>query len=585
LTFGGTSDLPSGCERWIIGREVIIFADNDHAGREHAAKKAALCSEVASSVKLIGFCDTKDGGDVTDWLDAGHTREQLASLIHETAEWSPSTDRLSASVTGSEWPTPRPLPEGLAKVPAFNLDFLPESIAPWVGDISDRLQCPADFVGISATVALGAVIGRQCGIRPQQKTDWLEVPNMWGCVIGRPGALKSPAMVEALKPLHHLEVQAQKANEAALRQYTLELEGYKIKKDHAIKQARKKLNPDITGLLDIPVPEEPLAHRYITNDTTYEALGEVLAANPNGVLAYRDELVSLLKTLDREEYAAARGFFLTAWNGTSLYTFDRIGRGTIQITACVSLLGSTQPGRMSEYVRRARSHGAGDDGLIQRFGLMVWPDQRPEWKNIDRYPDSEARNKAWATFKRLDKLVPLDIGAHQDELEPIPYLRFDGRAQARFDEWRADLEDRLRSGDLHAAVESHLAKYRGLVPTLALIDHIADGGTGPISEIPVLKALAYVEYLELHARRIYGAGSQGELTAAKAIVQHIRKGDLADEFSARDVYQRDWSNLDDHDQVQAGLNLLSELDWLEPEDLRTGGRPKTIYRINPKVLV
>jgi hypothetical protein len=34
LTFGGASALPAGCERWIAGREVIIFADNDHAGRD-----------------------------------------------------------------------------------------------------------------------------------------------------------------------------------------------------------------------------------------------------------------------------------------------------------------------------------------------------------------------------------------------------------------------------------------------------------------------------------------------------------------------------------------------------------------------
>jgi putative DNA primase/helicase len=49
-------------------------------------------------VKLIGFWDTKDGGDVTDWLDAGHTREQLESLIHETPEWTSPADRGSASV-------------------------------------------------------------------------------------------------------------------------------------------------------------------------------------------------------------------------------------------------------------------------------------------------------------------------------------------------------------------------------------------------------------------------------------------------------------------------------------------------------
>jgi hypothetical protein len=66
-------------------------------------------------------------------------------------------------------------------------------------------------------------------------------------------------------------------------------------------------------------PIEPAERRYITNDTTYEKLGEILAQNPNGVLAHRDELVSLLKTLDREEFAAARGFFLTAWGGKELH--------------------------------------------------------------------------------------------------------------------------------------------------------------------------------------------------------------------------------------------------------------------------
>ena len=94
------------------------------------------------------------------------------------------------------------------------------------------------------------------------------------------------------------------------------------------------------------------------------------------MLAFRDEIVSLLKTLDREEYAAARGFYLAAWNGTEGYTFDRIIRGTQHIeAACVSMLGSSQPGKIAEYIRRAVDGGEGDDGMIQRFGLLVWPDQ------------------------------------------------------------------------------------------------------------------------------------------------------------------------------------------------------------------
>ena len=178
---------------------------------------------------------------------------------------------------------------------------------------------------------------------------------------------------------------------------------------------------------EIEEPAGPKARRYVVNDTTYEALGEILADNPNGVLAYRDELVSLLKTLDREEYVAARGFFLTAWNGTPPYTFDRILRGKTHIeAACLSLLGSTQPGRIAEYVRRATEGGSGDDGLIQRFGLLVWPDQEPEWRETDRYPNSDARMSAWATFERLDKLDPnaVERGTRPIRSVAVPALRW-----------------------------------------------------------------------------------------------------------------------------------------------------------------
>ncbi len=337
-------------------------------------------------------------------------------------------------------------------------------------------------------------------------------------------------------------------------------------------------------MLALQEPEEPKARRYVVNDCTYEALGAIMADNPNGVLAFRDELVSLLKTLDREDNAAARGFFLTAWNGRGGYTFDRIIRGRTHIeAACLSLLGSTQPGRIAEYIRRA-SGGAGDDGLIQRFGLLVWPDQCPEWCNVDRFPDSNARTAAFETFKRLDALDPDAIGCERDAFEPLPFLRFDNAAQGLFEEWRADLETRLRSNELSPALESHLSKYRKLVPALALINHLADDATRGISETAILRALAFADYLETHARRAYGAASEAETASAKAILSRIRRGELSDGFTTRDIYRRAWAHLSDREQVQAGLDLLTDFDWLELRTIPTNGRtraPVNVARREP----
>ena len=104
----------------------------------------------------------------------------------------------------SDWPEPKPLPSGLAPVEAFNSEFLPDALAPWVDDIANRLQCSPDFVAITAIVALGSVIGRRIGVKPQAKTDWIEVANVWGCFIGRPGMLKRYALGEGHLPNHRL---------------------------------------------------------------------------------------------------------------------------------------------------------------------------------------------------------------------------------------------------------------------------------------------------------------------------------------------------------------------------------------------
>jgi putative DNA primase/helicase len=94
-------------------------------------------------------------------------------------------------------------------VPPFRLALLPVSLAPWVADIADRIQCPPEFVAVGVLVAAAAVIGRQLAIRPKRQDDWAVVPNLWGLAVGAPGSLKSPALAEALRPLRRLITDAQ----------------------------------------------------------------------------------------------------------------------------------------------------------------------------------------------------------------------------------------------------------------------------------------------------------------------------------------------------------------------------------------
>jgi hypothetical protein len=150
--------------------------------------------------------------DVLEYLGTVGMAKEEEELKSYFAAWQKKNECGKAAPLSLAWPDPEPLPEGLSPVEAFNSAFLPASIGPWVLDIADRMQCPLDFVGIPVMTALGAVLGRRIGIRPQRYDTWTEVPNLWGCIVGRPGVLKTPAIAEALKPLMHLESVARDVN-------------------------------------------------------------------------------------------------------------------------------------------------------------------------------------------------------------------------------------------------------------------------------------------------------------------------------------------------------------------------------------
>jgi len=338
--------------------------------------------------------------------------------------------------------------------------------------------------------------------------------------------------------------------------------------------------------LDKP-DNRPVCRRYEVNDSTIEKLGELLAENPNGLLLFRDELSGFLRSLDREDRAGDRAKYLEMWAGTGELTYDRIERGTIRIPSnTLSILGGIQPDVLMAYVREAVRGGTGNDGLLQRFQLFVWPDVSKEWRNVDRWPDTKAKNDALAVFEYLDSLTAEAVGA--DTADGIPFLRFANDAQESFDAWRAELEKKLRSDTEHPAFEAHLAKYRKLVPALALLIHLVDRKTGPFSLAALNKALLWARYLEAHARRIYSAVLRPDTVAARELAKHLQRGDLPRRFTLRETYRKGWTGLNSKDDAEAATEILCDLGWIRSVvngSRSTAGRtPSPIFEINRKIL-
>jgi putative DNA primase/helicase len=91
LTFGGVGDgLPAGIKRYLSGRHIVILADNDSPGQEHAAHKAEICHAAgAASVRTVHFTELPSKGDVSDYIANGGTRDSLLALIDAVPIVSP----------------------------------------------------------------------------------------------------------------------------------------------------------------------------------------------------------------------------------------------------------------------------------------------------------------------------------------------------------------------------------------------------------------------------------------------------------------------------------------------------------------
>lgn len=480
------------------------------------------------------------------------------------------------SMDDQDWPEPEPLAPTLPRVHAFDACLLPEAMRPWTIDVAERMSVPAEMVAVPEIGALATVIAGRCAVQPKQYDDgWLVIPNLWGLVIGNPGTKKSPAVTQAIAPLLRLE-------EQAFEKYKRDLAAYK-----AQKVAHERQSAAMQGNVDEPPalpkePQKPTLKRYLVNDATAEKLIELLRDNPAGLLLYRDEMQGFLRQLTKPGREGERQFYLEAWEGSSSYTTDRIMRGTVRAgRVCLSVLGTIQPGPMSDYVRRAVHHSGEADGLLQRFQLLIYPDSEP-YRHVDRKPDHAARQQYQAIFDRLGELRP----------EPPLRLRFAGEAQALFDRWFAALERELAASRDDAALIDHLSKYRSLMPSLACIFELvqwAACGDGPppcrISVESADHATAWCAWLENHARRVYALGHVGQRSPAALLADRIRASALGAQFTKRGIQQRGWRGLTRTSAIVDALSTLCERHWIRraprPEGKR--GRPPESYLVNPRI--
>ncbi len=525
---------------------------------------------------LAGLTDKKLVETICKWLQIEHRQD--GEPVHQTDA--------PAEFTGD----PRPLDLTLKPVAALDDDCLPKVLTDWLRPASKVIGCPFDFLALSAVIMVGSLIGSRIRVKPLRHSDWFVVPNLYGGCVGLPSTKKTPALDETRKPILELQTAARKEHADEKADYDIKARFYE-KESNSLLRTSEKLNDYQTKLKLLDKPEEPILRRYETNDITTPKLAQFLSENPIGILQTRDELTGWLQSLEADYDLNARSFFLELWKGAISYTQARVGNGEIQIpSGTLSISGGIQPSKLQRHISDAYSFDK-SDGLPQRF-LFAYPDIGKRGEKPTQADYEQMRSGFNRANEICTKIAGFDFngrtpGANGDMFHVV---KFDAAAQTVVDEWQNDTETEAESLQIEdEAFSSYLYKLPKSCFAIALIFHclenIRDGAVFPdeITLATALKAIAYTEVLTTHARRVFALGENQIFALAQILIGKIKKGDLEQGFTIREVMRKQWSGLKSKETVQDVIGLLIDYGYLL--ELPTGGegRPTVRYAFHPSL--
>jgi len=484
------------------------------------------------------------------------------------------------------WSDPHPLISELKAVQPLDVKLLPKVMQDLVIDSAMRMQCPPDFLAAALIVASSSIIARRIAVQPKKHDiGWVVYLNLFGNIVGKPSLLKSPTLSIAMAALEKLEAKSREFFAVETKEHIADCEIVDVRAKFNKKEINSLIGKGDTSqakamLLADQVDDdvEPTQARYIINDGTIEKIADLLCTNTKGLLIFRDELSGWFNNLNKPDKTNDRSFILESWNGDKPYTIDRIGRGTTFIpTNRLSILGGIQPDAYRKIVDETVKGSQGGDGLLQRFQIAVYPDVSKTNNFVDQAPNK-------ATMYAFNDAIE-SLSTWSDERDDNLVLKFNDPSYDLFKSWYIKNEALTKSDDLSSALESHYAKYRSLVPTVAAIFYVIDNdtfeGSPYIDEQCTANAIAYVEYLRTHAERIYSLPEQQVIKNAKLILKRFDR--LPEPFVIRDIYRKRWAGLTSIESVEPALALLEDYGYCKELELpyRGTGRPTIYYVKHP----
>lgn len=479
---GGAGKWTSQHAEFLRGRPVFVLADNDEPGRNHARQVAESLQGIAASVRMVELPGLPPKGDVSDWIAAGGTKDELKRLVDATPEWNSGEQ---------EWPEVQPFEN--RNLPDFPSHVLPDVLQRWVDAESHATQTPADLAGLLVLAVCSATVARRVEAEP--RLGWREPVNLFVAVLLEPGNRKSAVFADATRPLREREAELIDAAKPTVARAQSERRQSEVRLRKLEKVAAEKEDADArhqAGELaaELAQSSEPVLPRLIVDDATSEKLGIMLDEQGGRIASMSPEggVFDLMAGLYSKSGIPQFGVYLMGHSGDDLVT-DRVSRDSVRVKRpALTCAYAMQPAVIEGLAENVAFRGR---GLLARF-LYAAPRSWIGQRKIAPEPVPHGVREAYhAAVRKLGSLE----GEH--------VLKLSQEASAALRAWETEVEGMLGDGGSMELMRDWGAKLVGATLRLAAVMHcVKFGPTTPVGGPTFAAAVSVARYLVPHAEAV-----------------------------------------------------------------------------------
>lgn len=517
---------PGGAGKWrpefneyLRGKVVVILPDNDEPGRRHAEQVANSIYGIAKEVLMIHLPDLPPKGDVTDFIQSGHTADDLADLVQRADPWQPNGALTEIAPSNGDVLTDL----GAGPVPTLTEAAFHGLVGEIVRTIEPHTEADPAALLFQLLAAFGCLVGRGAYFLVEATTHY---PKLFTTLVGASSKARKGT---SWSHIQRLLVRVDPAFSDIVQDGLSSGEGliYHVRDPQTKKRPIRGKGGKINGHEDVIEDEGAKEKRAFIQEPEFARVLQAIAREGNTLSAVLRQ----------------------AWDSDRIRTMTKTPLKASD--AHVAIAGHIT----LEELRRNLNETETSNGFANRF--------------------------LWVSVRR-SKLLPFGGNLQQAELNPlVDRVREVHDLAKRAGEVRRDTEGdalwREIYEDLSAGAPglfgSVTSRAEAQVMRLAMIYALLDG-SATIRREHLEAGLAAWEYCSNSARLIFGQRT-GDKVADKIMAALRDCPDGLSRTAIRDVFARN----KDAGSIDAALRVLLEMGLIEIQKESTSGRSAEVITL------